>query len=229
MIDKATDPRRADPAVRPEAALVAARSRSADIAVLEQAALGCRACGLWERATQTVFGEGPANARIVLIGEQPGDIEDTTGRPFVGPAGQILDRALADAGLDRERVFVTNVVKHFKWRPAPGGKRRLHERPTRGEVAACRPWVESELEATRPAAIGLLGATAAQAMLGPAFSVTRQHGVVDRDQLAPLVVATIHPSAVLRSRDRDERDERYGGLVADLRLLKRTPASRSAP
>ena len=220
MIEDASDPRLADPAVRPESALAAARTGSADLAVLEEAASGCRACGLWERATQTVFGEGPADARIVLIGEQPGDLEDTAGRPFVGPAGQLLDRALVDAGLDRERVFVTNVVKHFKWRPAPGGKRRLHERPSRGEVAACRPWVESELEATHPAAIGLLGATAAQAMLGPTFSVTRQHGVVDRAELAPLVVATIHPSAVLRARDGDDRNERYAGLVADLRLLR---------
>jgi DNA polymerase len=224
MIENVMDPRRADPAGRPEVALVAARSGVADLAVLEQAALGCRACALWERATQTVFGEGPANARLVLIGEQPGDVEDTAGRPFVGPAGQVLDRALGDAGLDRERVFVTNVVKHFKWRPAPGGKRRLHERPSRGEVAACRPWVEAELAATRPEAIGLLGATAAQAMLGPEFSVTRQHGLVDRDELAPLVVATIHPSAVLRARDGDDRAERYAGLVADLRLLRPPPA-----
>jgi len=220
MIDKATDPRHADPAVRPAAALAAVRSGDADLAMRERAAEGCRPCALWERATQTVFGEGPQDASIVLIGEQPGDAEDIAGRPFVGPAGQVLDRALSDAGLHRERVFVTNVVKHFKWRPAPGGKRRLHERPSRGEVAACRPWVESELAATRPKAIGLLGATAAQAMLGPDFSVTRQHGVVDRDELAPLVVATIHPSAVLRARDGDQRDERYAGLVADLRLLR---------
>jgi len=224
MIDKATDPRRADPVMRPAAALAAASSGAADLAVLQQAALGCRACALWERATQTVFGEGPAAARVVLIGEQPGDAEDGAGRPFVGPAGKVLDRALVDAGLDRERVFVTNVVKHFKWRPAPGGKRRLHERPSRGEVAACRPWVEAELEVTRPEAIGLLGATAAQAMLGPAFSVTRQHGLVDRDELAPIVVATIHPSAVLRARDTDDRAERYAGLVADLRLLRPAPA-----
>ena len=224
MMQNATDPRRADPADRPEAGLAAARSHVANLAVLEQAALGCRACALWERATQTVFGEGPADASVVLIGEQPGDVEDSAGRPFVGPAGKVLDRALVEAGLDRERVFVTNVVKHFKWRPAHGGKRRLHERPARGEVAACRPWVEAELEVTRPEAIGLLGATAAQAMLGPAFSVTRQHGLVDRDDLAPLVVATIHPSAVLRARDGDDRAERYAGLVADLRLLRPSAA-----
>jgi uracil-DNA glycosylase family protein len=214
-----SDPRRAPRAARPTAALAAVRAGRADLEVVTEAAAGCRACALWERATQTVFGDGPADARIVLIGEQPGDAEDLAGEPFVGPAGGILDRALDEAGLDREAIFVTNVVKHFKWRPAPGGKRRLHERPTRAEVAACRPWVDAEILAIRPAAIGLLGATAAQALLGPTFSVTRDHGLVAHPELAPLVVATIHPSAVLRSRDADERRERLAGMVADLRLL----------
>jgi DNA polymerase len=165
----------------------------------------------------------------MLIGEQPGDAEDLAGEPFVGPAGRILDRVLDDAGLDRESIFVTNVVKHFKWRPSPGGKRRLHERPNRAEVAACKPWVDAEILATRPAGIGLLGATAAQAMLGTTFSVTREHGRVERPELAPLVVATIHPSAVLRSRDATEREEKLAGMVADLRLLAAVPPEAARP
>jgi DNA polymerase len=218
---------RVDPADRPVAALDAVRAGRADLEVLGAAAEGCRGCHLWETATQTVFGEGPPDARIVLIGEQPGDAEDRAGQPFVGPAGRILDEAMAEAGLDRASVFVTNVVKHFKWRPAPGGKRRLHERPTRAEVAACRPWVDAELLATRPEAVGLLGATAAQALIGPTFSVTRDHGPVEGTGLAPIVVATIHPSAVLRSRDGEDRAARYAQLVADLKLLTRSavPAS----
>jgi uracil-DNA glycosylase len=224
------DPRRADPAKRPTVALTSVRAGRADLAIVAAAARGCRACHLWERATQTVFGAGPDRARIMLIGEQPGDAEDIAGEPFVGPAGRILDRALDEAGLDRESIFVTNVVKHFKWRPSPGSKRRLHERPNRAEVAACRPWVDAEILATRPAAIGLLGATAAQALLGPGFSVTREHGRVERSDLAPVVVATIHPSAVLRSRDDADREARLAGMVADLRLLADAPlaASRSA-
>ena len=217
------DPRRADPHDRPTVALAALQQGRADLDAIADSARGCRACDLWEHATQTVFGTGPERARIMLIGEQPGDAEDVAGEPFVGPAGRLLDRALDEAGLDRESIFVTNVVKHFKWRPSPGGKRRLHERPNRAEVAACRPWVDAEILATRPAAIGLLGATAAQALLGPAFSVTREHGRVERPELAALVVATIHPSAVLRSRDARDRDERLAGMVADLRLLAAAP------
>jgi DNA polymerase len=220
------DPSRANRAARPQKALEAALA-GVDLTTLEAAARGCRACDLWEHATQTVFGEGPANARIVLVGEQPGDQEDRAGKPFVGPAGGVLDRALDDAGIDRETVFVTNVVKHFKWRPSPGSKRRLHERPTRAEVAACRPWVDAELLATRPTAVGLLGATAAQALLGPSFSVTRQHGIVEGSDLAPLVVATIHPSAVLRARG--DREALYDGLVADLRQIAVLPAATRAP
>jgi uracil-DNA glycosylase family protein len=220
---------RVDPAVRPDAALDAVREGRADLAAVDAAAAGCRACDLWARATQTVFGEGPADARIVLIGEQPGDAEDRAGRPFVGPAGRLLDDALAEAGIDRESVFVTNVVKHFKWRPATGGKRRLHERPNRAEVAACRPWVDAEVLATKPDGVGLLGATAAQSLLGATFSLTRQHGRVEGTELAPVVVATFHPSAVLRSRDREERDRRLAELVADLRLLTAVPADRRSP
>lgn len=217
---KPSDPRRVAPERRPVAALEAVRAGTADLAVVDAAADGCRACPLWERATQTVAGEGPADARIVLIGEQPGDAEDRSGRPFVGPAGGILQDALDAAGLDRERTFVTNVVKHFKWRPAPGSKRRLHERPNRAEVAACRPWVDAELLAIQPTAVALLGATAAQSLLGSTFSVTREHGRVDRPDLAPLVVATIHPSAVLRARGAEERADRLGQLVEDLALLR---------
>jgi uracil-DNA glycosylase len=213
------DPRRAAPEMRPIAARTAVRTGHADLETIAAAARGCRACDLWERATQTVFGEGPDRARIMLLGEPPGDAEDVAGEPFVGPAGRILDQVLDEAGLDRESIFVTNVVKHFKWRPSPGGKRRLHERPNRAEVAACRPWVDAEILAMGPAGIGLLGATAAQALLGGTFSVTRQHGRVERPDLAAVVVATIHPSAVLRSRDATERDERLAGMVADLRLL----------
>jgi DNA polymerase len=194
----------------------------AGLAGLRVAARGCRACDLWEWATQTVFGEGPRDARVMLIGEQPGDREDETGRPFVGPAGRMLDEALGEIGLSRETVFVTNVVKHFKWRPAPGGKRRLHERPSRAEVVACRPWVDAELEALRPESVGILGATAAQALLEPDFSVTRQHGRVDGATLAPLVVATIHPSAILRARGAASRESLYAGFVEDLRVLVAT-------
>jgi uracil-DNA glycosylase len=225
----ALDPRRADPETRPAAALTAVRAGRADLDTITSAARGCRACDLWEHATQTVFGTGPDRARIMLIGEQPGDAEDVAGEPFVGPAGRILDRVLAEAGLDRETVFVTNVVKHFKWRPSPGGKRRLHERPNRAEVAACRPWLDAEILSTRPAGIGLLGATAAQALLGRTFSVTREHGRVERPDLAPLVVATIHPSAVLRSRDSAERDERLAGMVEDLCLLLDAPLEAPRP
>jgi len=224
-----TDPRRAAPEVRPEVALTAVASGRASLATIAAAARGCRACALWKHATQTVFGEGPERARIMLIGEQPGDAEDLAGEPFVGPAGRILDRALDEAGLDRDSIFVTNVVKHFKWRPSPGGKRRLHERPNRAEVAACEPWVDAEILATRPAGIGLLGATAAQALLGASFSVTREHGRVERPELAPLVVATIHPSAVLRSRDAAEREEKLAGMVADLRLLVDVPRKAARP
>jgi uracil-DNA glycosylase len=225
----AVDPRRAAPEDRPVAALTAVQAGRSDLATIAAAARGCRACDLWEHATQTVFGEGPDRARIMLIGEQPGDAEDLAGEPFVGPAGRILDQVLDEAGLDRESIFVTNVVKHFKWRPAPGGKRRLHERPNRAEVAACRPWVDAEILATRPAAIGLLGATAAQSLLGSTFSVTRQHGRVDAPELAPLVVATIHPSAVLRSRDGAEREERLASMVADLRILASAPVASARP
>jgi uracil-DNA glycosylase len=197
---------------------VASPPARASLSGLRKAARGCRACDLWERATQTVFGEGPPDARVMLIGEQPGDREDLAGRPFVGPAGRVLDDALAEIGLSREAVFITNVVKHFKWRPTPGGKRRLHERPSRGEVAACRPWVDAELETVHPEVVGILGATAAQALIAPDFSVTRQHGRIAGSTLAPVVIVTIHPSAILRARSATERAALFDGFVADLRV-----------
>ncbi len=191
---------------------------AADLSGLRTAAAACRACDLWARATQVVFGEGPVPARWMLVGEQPGDREDVDGSPFVGPAGSVLDDALGLAGIDRERTFVTNVVKHFKWRPSPGGKRRLHERPNRVEVAACMPWVESELALVRPTALVLMGATAAQALIGPAVRVTRDHGRQLDSSLAPMVVVTIHPSAILRSRDRRAREAAMSDFVADLKI-----------
>jgi DNA polymerase len=161
----------------------------------------------------------------MLVGEQPGDREDIEGEPFVGPAGRILAQALEAAGLDRETAFVTNVVKHFKWRPAPGGKRRLHERPNKAEVRACLPWVESELMLVRPEALVLLGATATAALVGSGVRVTRDHGRPIDSDLAPLVVVTIHPSAVLRSRDRADREAALAELVTDLQTVRRSLAA----
>lgn len=212
-------PSRVPPEVRPEAARAAVQAGSVDFADVAKGATGCRACPLWEHATQTVFGQGAIPARVMLVGEQPGDKEDIAGEPFVGPAGQILDRALEEAGIGREAAFVTNVVKHFKWRPAPSGKRRLHETPTRAEVGACLPWVEAELGLVKPEALVLLGATATRALAGPSVSVTKDHGRPLDSDLARVVVTTIHPSAALRSRDSAERQQRIAGLVADLRVV----------
>ncbi len=204
--------------VRPAKVLDSAVEGRADIEAVARAAARCKACDLWAHATQTVFGKGPVPARWMLVGEQPGDHEDLEGEPFVGPAGRLLDEALAEAGLDREAVFVTNVVKHFKWRPAPGSKRRLHERPNREEVGACLPWVESELALVRPEVLVLLGATAAQALLGDDVRVTRDHGKPIESDLAPLVLVTIHPSAVLRARGQAARAASMAGLIEDLRV-----------
>jgi uracil-DNA glycosylase len=184
---------------------------------LREAAAGCRACPLWENATQTVFGEGPAKAAVVLVGEQPGDREDLEGRPFVGPAGRVLDEALADAGIDRKQVYLTNAVKHFKWKPR--GKRRIHQKPNAEEIAACRPWLDAELAVVKPEVLVVLGATAAQALLGRGFRVTRQRGVPVDSDLAPNVIATVHPSSILRARDEAERREAYDAFVADLRVV----------
>jgi DNA polymerase len=179
-------------------------------------AAGCQRCELWARATQTVFGEGPVPARLMLVGEQPGDREDIEGHPFVGPAGRILAEAMEVAGIDRETTFVTNVVKHFRWRPSPGGKRRLHERPTRANVTACLPWIERELELVRPEVLVAMGATAADGLLGKSASVMRDRGRPIESDLARTVLVTIHPSAVLRARD--DRDAMLESLIDDLRV-----------
>lgn len=183
---------------------------------LREAAAGCTACPLHLTGTQTVFGLGPVDAELMLVGEQPGDMEDRTGQPFVGPAGQLLDRALAEAGIDRSRAYVTNAVKHFKWEAR--GKRRIHGRPNAGEVRACRPWLEAEIALIAPRTIVCLGATAAKALLGPDFRVTQQRGGFTLSQWAPRVLATIHPSAILRIREDEQRQAEYQALVADLRV-----------
>lgn len=184
---------------------------------LRDAAADCKACPLWRSGTQTVFGQGGRQADIMLVGEQPGDREDRDGRPFVGPAGGLLDRALADAGIDRREVYVTNVVKHFKWEPR--GKRRIHKKPNASEIRACRPWLDSELSVVKPRFVVCLGATAAQALLGPKFKVTQQRGTFVDSDLADYVTATIHPSSILRARNDESRREQFEGLVADLSLV----------
>jgi DNA polymerase len=181
---------------------------------VRQAAEGCRACDLYKRGTQTVFGEGPRTAGIMMVGEQPGDTEDLAGHPFVGPAGQLLDRALQAAGIDRGLVYVTNVVKHFKWEPR--GKRRIHAKPNAAEIAACRPWLETEIALVKPRILVCLGATAAQALLGRTFRVSRQRGRFVPSELAPLVTATVHPSSILRARDDETRRTEMDRFVHDL-------------
>jgi DNA polymerase len=192
----------------------------ASLRSLAEAATGCRGCELYRNATQTVFGEGPRNADVMLVGEQPGDHEDREGRPFVGPAGTLLDRALEEAGIDRADVYVTNVVKHFKWTPAPRGKRRIHRKPDLDEVVACRPWLEAELDLVRPDALVLLGATAAQAIFGRSFKVTERRGERLDSPLAPFVTATVHPSSILRARDDETRSRGFRAFVADLRRVR---------
>jgi uracil-DNA glycosylase len=182
---------------------------------LREAAAGCRGCSLWENATQTVFGAGPPRrARLMLVGEQPGDREDREGTPFVGPAGRLLDRALVDAGIAREDAYVTNVVKHFKWRPA--GKRRLHQRPNAEEIRACRPWLDAELKLVDPQVLVALGATAAKALIGSSYRVSKQRGEFVESDLAPYVTATVHPSSLLRIEDSDERRLAELDFIADL-------------
>jgi DNA polymerase len=179
-------------------------------------AKNCRACDLYKHATQTVFGEGPAKATVMLIGEQPGDAEDLSGHPFVGPAGQLLDRALADAGIDRRAVYLTNAVKHFKFEPR--GKRRIHKKPRASEIAACRPWLDAEIALVKPRVIVCLGATAAQALLGKSFKVTAHRGVFVPSPLAPRVLATVHPSSILRAPDAEARRTEMRRFVSDLRV-----------
>ena len=178
---------------------------------------GCKACDLYKRGTQTVFGEGPARAEIMMVGEQPGDAEDIAGHPFVGPAGRLLDKALAEAGIDRSRVYVTNVVKHFKWEPR--GKRRIHAKPNAAEIGACRPWLETEIALVKPRVLVCLGATAAQALLGRAFKVTKQRGEFVASTLAPLATATVHPSSILRAPDDESRREEMRAFVEDLKTI----------
>jgi DNA polymerase len=184
---------------------------------LREAAAGCRGCHLWEPATQTVFGEGPEGARVVLVGEQPGDREDQEGRPFVGPAGRELDRALVAAGIDRGEVYVTNVVKHFKFEER--GKRRIHQTPRQIEIKACKPWLEEELDHLAPEALVALGAVAAKALFGSSFRVSRERGRLLESELAPVVTATIHPSSILRNRDDAARQAEREAFTADLAVV----------
>ncbi|HXX42914.1 MAG TPA: UdgX family uracil-DNA binding protein [Chthoniobacterales bacterium] len=183
---------------------------------LRDAARECTACPLYKNATQTVFGEGPRHASMMLIGEQPGDQEDVAGKPFVGPAGQIMNRALEEAGIDRAKVYVTNAVKHFKWEPR--GKRRIHQKPNSREIAACRPWLEAELRLVRPRLVVAMGATAGQTLFGPSFRVTRDRGKVLSSKFGPKIVATVHPSSLLRQPDEEAREREYRNFVADLRV-----------
>jgi DNA polymerase len=201
---------------------------TASLDQVREVAAGCRACDLWERATQTVFGDGRANLPLMLVGEQPGDREDLEGLPFVGPAGRLLDTALRDAGIDRERVFVTNVVKHFKWRPS--GKRRLHERPNATEIRACRPWLDIEREIVRPELLVCLGATAAQSIIGRTFRITTDRGrVLPGLDGGPRLLATYHPSAILRARTSADRDASMAALVADLVIARETVGLEPLP
>jgi DNA polymerase len=191
---------------------------NAGLVSLKEIAAGCTACDLWTRGTQTVFGEGPARARLMLVGEQPGDVEDEEGRPFVGPAGRWLDRALEDAGIDRADTYLTNVVKHFKWEAK--GKRRIHSKPSGREIRACRPWLERELELVEPEGLILLGATAAQALMGSSFRLTAHRGELLDTRYAPVALATVHPSALLRAPDAETRRAETERFVDDLRLVR---------
>jgi uracil-DNA glycosylase len=184
---------------------------------VRDAARGCQACDLYKRGTQTVFGEGPGRAEVMMVGEQPGDAEDLAGHPFVGPAGKLLDRALAEAGIDRGVVYVTNVVKHFKWEPR--GKRRIHAKPNGAEIAACRPWLETEIALVKPRVLVLLGATAAQALLGRAFKVSQQRGTFVPSSIAARVTATVHPSSILRAPDDESRRVEMQRFVDDLKRV----------
>jgi DNA polymerase len=183
---------------------------------LRDAAAGCKACPLWKTGTQTVFGEGAAKAEVMFVGEQPGDQEDRAGKPFVGPAGKLLDKAMDEAGIDRSLAYVTNVVKHFKWKGR--GKRRIHQKPNWSEIAACRPWLDAELAVVKPRVLVCLGATAAQALLGRQFRVSRQRGEPVESELAPVVLATVHPSSILRADDED-REAEFAAFVSDLKTV----------
>ena len=187
------------------------------VASLREAAAGCTACDLYKLGTQTVFGEGAKGSEVMVVGEQPGDQEDRAGRPFVGPAGRVLDEAMVEAGIDRRKAYVTNAVKHFKWQAR--GKRRIHQKPNAFEQAACRPWLEAELTVVRPRVLVLLGATAAQSLLGSSFRVTKMRGMPVESELAPTVLATVHPSSILRAPDEEARRQAMQDFVADLRVV----------
>src|SRR5438045_720363 len=202
-----------------EYATLATPPQTSSLSATRAAARDCTACHLYKRATQTVFGEGPKHATIMLVGEQPGDSEDVAGKPFVGPAGKILDRALAEAGINRNEVYVTNAVKHFKWEPR--GKRRIHQKPNSREIAACRPWLEAELRLVKPRLLVCLGSTAGQTLFGPSFRVTRERGKVLSSKLAPRNLATVHPSSLLRQPDEESRQREYNRFVVDLRAARR--------
>ena len=184
---------------------------------LRAAAADCQACDLYKRGTQTVFGAGTRNAEVLFVGEQPGNDEDLEGEPFVGPAGKLLDKALEEAGIDRQKAYVTNVVKHFKWEPR--GKRRIHKKPNAKEIAACRPWLEAEIEIVKPKVIVCLGATAAQALLGSNFRVSQERGKFIESDLAPYIIATVHPSAILRAPDDETRHEQKRRFIDDLKKV----------
>jgi len=191
---------------------------------LKAAAAECKACDLWKKGTQTVFGEGRRRAKVLFVGEQPGNEEDLTGKPFVGPAGRLFDEALSEAGIDRKQTYVTNVVKHFKWEPR--GKRRIHKKPNAVEINACRPWLEAEIALVKPQVIVALGATAAQALLGPKFLVTKQRGKFLESTLAPYIMATVHPSSILRAPDDETRRLEYRHFVNDLKKLARVMSDK---
>jgi uracil-DNA glycosylase family protein len=200
--------------------------RAKSLTALRREAATCTRCDLYKNATQTVFGEGAAGAAIVLVGEQPGDAEDVAGRPFVGPAGRLLDKALADAGIARRETYVTNAVKHFKF--IIRGKKRLHQKPNAIEVEACLPWLESEIAAVKPAVVVLLGATAAQAVMGRSFRVTKERGKRLTSDLAPAVIATVHPSSLLRMPDRSQWEREYARFVADLKVVAKAVKRNAA-
>ena len=189
----------------------------ADLKTLRRIAARCRACPLWKLGTQTVFGEGYNNASLMFVGEQPGNDEDLVGRPFVGPAGKLLNEALEEAGIDREQVYVTNVVKHFKWEPR--GKRRLHKKPNSSEITACQPWLEAEIAQVKPTVLVCLGASAAQALLGKDYRVSRQRGEWTQSDWAPRVTATVHPSSILRAPDEETRRSEWALFVRDLKAI----------
>lgn len=191
-----------------------------NLSALRQAAATCKGCNLWKTGTQTVFGEGRRNSKIMMVGEQPGDREDLAGRPFVGPAGRILDQALEEAKIDRKEVYVTNIVKHFKWLPDARGKRRIHKKPNSLEIRACRPWLDAEIRAVQPRILVCLGATASQALLGRTFSVTRDRGKMLQWQSVFQIMATVHPSSILRAPDSESRHAQMQMFTEDMRKLK---------